>query len=1163
MAGLKDAIEEFWKKRLDVYRADSTEIVRNARAAKRAAKDHVGRWLWELLQNSDDAEAKVVRIRQGKGAIYVADDGKGLKPSAVEAISGTDFSDKSTAAIGRKGIGFKAVYTVSHNPQVFSLNSEGLEFSRAKAEQWLRANGFSSDQGTPYQWLPFFLPRDEVEREDGILRELHNFSTVVKLPSSRTSVTLNVLEHFPAYGLLPFRHVRKLHIQCEHGESSSIEISDSGEGAVRVSDNRTKGEPVTWRVQKKIKHPPATVLGTLDQEDHRWVEKEGVSFLVAAPLSDEGIVRPLEKYPPIHVFYPAEKDLSPVRVLLHAEFLIKSDRSALTPIEGGNFNGWVADKLADLFIEFVRNQYNPTAPAAYLRLLVPLSERENHPVAQTLWERIAKRAKKHLRLPNASAALKLCCSSARFLRVSVEVAKARKLVEATGGRSALLHAALDHDDEARKALKELECQCITDNDLLELLKQTAPQKAKEHNWIWTCWEWVAAWVAQKPYGDEHKERVAQVKDLRLIPADGAVHSMNSLASEIVTWRTPEVSDNTPAWLPIRFLDDWFRDRLMRCAKKDNDSIRKLSDDLGIKEPTNDVVLKALSKAIEQYWRNPDYNPGRFIESLLANDWHETLSPPKGLERCPIRADIVGRRTDEWVEAGQAYFGNEWDEPELAELFRGVQGVAWAQKPEHDPDKYRTILEWLGVMKCPRIRPDAKPDPDEGRRIKAHLPPDSWPSSPPPKPLLLDKLDIRTLRPDHAACLLVILATNWSDYYHSESEMPVKCAGPRGGWRPQQRVPALWWEQVTCRLKPPLTRNQAEPASLKESWLPDKRTRNAVGDLLPIIDIDSFGKQKSQVATWLREVVRVRTSLEQIKPDEWRTILSKTIPSRVSEEKANSDEKRRDRVKKWYIACLESLDEQEESFEGTLGKVPLLCHKGNSWKYITDETRWLADDNDAAEAFESEIWQISFPERYRKAAQKYFALKSLSQSVKIELLPGSPGGGTDELQSILHRALPYVFVRRSFKTEHDPGELRNKLKKLQVCIVNDLKAKLTIDGVGRKVVKKDWGVDKYELLIAAEEGSKESFLARALADFLHARSDAEFYENLLRCGSDEDRRKKLLADNIPRDEIDRLLREFQQEPPEPPIERMAPNHPHRLRGPDHTAGPLALQPHHYT
>jgi len=55
-----------------------------------------------------------------------------------------------------------------------------------------------------------------------------------------------------------------------------------------------------------------------------------------------------------------------------------------------------------------------------------------------------------------------------------------------------------------------------------------------------------------------------------------------------------------------------------------------------------------------------------------------------------------------VQAQQAYFGSEWGEKLLAELFNGVLGVAWAERPENDAEKYRIILIWLGVCEYPRL-----------------------------------------------------------------------------------------------------------------------------------------------------------------------------------------------------------------------------------------------------------------------------------------------------------------------------------------------------------------------------------------------------------------------------------------------------------------------------
>lgn len=114
---LEREVNEIQKLRLDEYLLNPDRISGDSRAAQRAAMDHIGCWFFELFQNGDDAEAKCVHVRVTEKAVYFCDTGKGLKTSALKAISSTDLSDKGKDTIGRKGVGFKAVYAISLNPK--------------------------------------------------------------------------------------------------------------------------------------------------------------------------------------------------------------------------------------------------------------------------------------------------------------------------------------------------------------------------------------------------------------------------------------------------------------------------------------------------------------------------------------------------------------------------------------------------------------------------------------------------------------------------------------------------------------------------------------------------------------------------------------------------------------------------------------------------------------------------------------------------------------------------------------------------------------------------------------------------------------------------------------------------------------------------------------
>jgi len=627
---IEKAIEEFKKRRLDVYKADPDQIVRDARVAERATKDHVGRWLFELLQNSDDSKASEVLIIIDKDTIYVADNGHGLKPIAVRAICGTDFSDKTTGTIGRKGVGFKSVYEVSQNPQVLTVDGEGIEFSPKKTEAWLRENSLNEGH-VPYQWVPYFIPWDEAQPQDLHLDDfkVKAFKTVIRLPGlspeNKQKVKQLLLE-WPPHSLFAFRYLRQI-----TAPGLEVVLSDGG-SSWSLRDSRGQ-IPVEWYVAKHTEFPPHHLLEILGADERKAVATEGVSFLIAAPL-ENNCVLPTSDYLPVHVFYPTEQN-GPVRLLLHAEFLVKSDRTALMPVNQNNpFNVWVADRLAYHVCQFVNDSFRPEAPSSHAALLVPFADKSSHPVAENLWLRIVGEAKKHLRLADVEGSQRLSLEEARLVSVDVRSDLARTLLEATSVRGQLLHSSFDKDKEAHKALKNLACKEIDDQEMMAAIAENADSLATDTQWVWSCWEWLAAWVAQKPYGEEHRKRIELAGSLPIVPIDCSVVKASDLTDRILTWKPDTSVGNLPDWLPLTFVNDWFRDRIQSEAEQES-LVKKFSKELGIIEPGTDVIQSALGRAIDQYWKDRQGDPERFLLFILERDWHETSEVSSSLRRCPV------------------------------------------------------------------------------------------------------------------------------------------------------------------------------------------------------------------------------------------------------------------------------------------------------------------------------------------------------------------------------------------------------------------------------------------------------------------------------------------------------------------------------------------------
>lgn len=1108
---LKKAIENFKKKRLGVYKADPDQVIRDARGAQRAAKDHVGRWLFELLQNSEDARATMVRIIIDKDTIYIADNGQGLKPEAVDAICGTDFSDKSTGTIGRKGVGFKSVYEVSQNPQVLIVNGEGIEFSPARAKDWLKKHNLKDDY-IPYQWIPFFISWEDIVREDTRLVEFKAYKTVVRLcdvlPEKREKAKQLVRE-WPPHALFAFRHVRQI-------KAPSLEIIlTPGNGIWLLSDSR--GEtPAEWRVARYVEHPKSDLLESLGADERRAISQDGVSFLIAAPFEND-IVVPTRDYLPVHVFYPTEQK-GPVRLLLHAEFLVKSDRTALVPFDSSPFNRWVADRLGYHVCKFVNASYRQEAPSSHAALLVPFGDRASHPVAEALWQYIVNEARRALRLADIAGKQRLKIDKAKLITVSVRPDLGRIILEYTDVREQLLHSTFDEDKEARKALKELGCEEIRDQALRAAIAENAYSLAAETKWVWACWEWLAAWVSREPYREEHEKRIEQVGMLPIVPISGSLVKPSDLASRIVTWKPDAGVNDLPNWLPLTFVDDWFRDRIENEVEQES-LVKELSEELGISGPDADIIQRAVGRAIEQYWKDKHGDPGRFLRFILEQDWHETAEVLPSLRRCPVPLSqpVDG---EIWGEASKSYFGREWGNDLLADLYEGRDGVAWVQRMvgDENAEKKRSTLKWLSVAECPRVIDDPGGQAREIKRVVNALPYHTAHDTI-PVPKTLEHVDVMKLVRSQAIVLVSLLAKHWTRYYEHYSTVSIRYR--YYGWY-YCSVDSYWWHKIKKNLKLPLKRS-SNIAPMIHCWLPNKRTERAIGELLPMVDVDAFGNNKDAVQDWLIGVVGLHKQIEQLTGEEWKALLSKHIPEKAPAEHLVLDERLRDKVLKWYTACLETMANQDNVLDKIFASCPLLCQKGGVWQYVEDEPRYLSDDNDLATAFGEDVWLIHIPIRLVNDAVKYFDVSRLSEAVQMEVKPGEPSSPlSGELEERFKRSIPYVWAWRSSQSKQTADRL-TRLKSLEVLVVPTLEASLSLDGLYREVSRR-WHVDNNTIYLHKDHAN-ETELAQALAKVLDIRSEADFYENLFRCTDDRKRKEKLLSKGVVDAEIDSCLREY--------------------------------------
>ena len=233
---------------------------------------------------------------------------------------------------------------------------------------------------------------------------------------------------------------------------------------------------------------------------------------------------------------------------------MKSDRTSVLPPLSNEFNRWIAERLVNLVLPFVQSQYDPCAASAYLRLLLPFPDRESHNIAKSLWEMTAKRAVESLLLPDVDGNAALPLGQGRILTVSVAREKARRILEETPERSVIVNAHLDTDEEASSVLQTLGCGEFSDADIIKKITECSTDLRENYEWVWTSWEWLASWLAQKFWDVERKE---QAKHVPLIPVGGVLRTAAELEDRTVTWLDSEIIGPigaVPPWLPLSFVD---------------------------------------------------------------------------------------------------------------------------------------------------------------------------------------------------------------------------------------------------------------------------------------------------------------------------------------------------------------------------------------------------------------------------------------------------------------------------------------------------------------------------------------------------------------------------------------------------------------------------------
>jgi hypothetical protein len=291
-----------------VYRADVNRPKRDLRHERGVKADYGGRYLWELLQNADDA---------------LADD------TAVAA-----------ELIGTKGLGFISVLEITDQPEIFS-RPFAFRFNKTDTEALLL-----SRLGKKISAPTFEIPHPAVESLEiaAVLQE--GYATAIRLPFRSIESAAKVqgdIERLDPRFLLLLQHVKRLEIEVAGRRSRRIDVSRSITAPYReeiaLSTRGTDWVPNIDRWTKWFRHWES------EGEDKR------LSVAICLPLDGSSLPRALGEHdkPPVHVFFPTDETVG-ARAIVHASLDVTESRKHFR-VSGGN--DLVYPQMRELVAEIV------------------------------------------------------------------------------------------------------------------------------------------------------------------------------------------------------------------------------------------------------------------------------------------------------------------------------------------------------------------------------------------------------------------------------------------------------------------------------------------------------------------------------------------------------------------------------------------------------------------------------------------------------------------------------------------------------------------------------------------------------------------------------------------------------------------------------------------
>jgi len=717
----------------------TVDLPSQAAAEARVRSDYHGRYLFELLQNANDAIMAAredprwsrpgpyrVRIQLTSTALIVANDGVPFLEKDVDSIYRWGKSSKDpNKSIGHKGVGFKSVLDITESPQIFSQTVQ-FHFDRRACYERVREI-VGKDVGLELPITRFVFPytiealTDDRELVQTLLIE-DGFATVIRLPLKVDEdevvkrigqdilpvllLFLNGLDRIEVWHRSQrSRVLRKKVVQPENG--TSAQDVTLYEGRERVS---------RWLLFDAPKREIAdrSIISSLG--DDAWERVQKVGFAVAFPSDEQGHLQIRTQEPnPLYVYFPTEVNTG-LGYRIHGDFYVRTRRTQIdSDLE---YNEWLAGQIAGYISSSVVPELVRLFPgdSQVVQALVPYGEPAGFAI--NLVAAVMARLRECPFVPTADGGY---AQPSRIMLTpegaAVDIGAFQQFfpsgdLSRRNGRRQFPLQIIERDTRATDFLVRLGATRLTFEDVFKLFdgREIVSRPDDYPHLYGYLWKWREELPS---YKRTQFSRVLQGSRC-IVTDDGSwIEPHDRLYHAKLRQETPNMPRAIRANLvhPLAYDSDGRAGATYKLL----DAFRPRTRDYD----APDIIRSAIMPLFEEdRFKRLSLQERTEVYRYLFAYWQSRrgsgdpdVERVKGSVLVPARL-IMNRRQDVWLPANQVYLSKIWTgDARLERIYDGFQDVAFLYQVrglEFEPEEqheWARFWEWLGVARAPRFLVD--------------------------------------------------------------------------------------------------------------------------------------------------------------------------------------------------------------------------------------------------------------------------------------------------------------------------------------------------------------------------------------------------------------------------------------------------------------------------